>query len=237
MAERDEQFWASFFGIDAAAWGEPGTSLVPHAGLGDYAGLWSFQHGPRCIVSAPRSWLDELRPHVTTALRTELGDEAWWRARLGPSVERVIGPAYQGCLSAAEFSPVTDPRIELLTSGVEQAVRTFRDGIDDETWSDGGLDHATAPAALIRDSGRVVALCGYRPWSESAGDPCVLVHPDFRGRGYATAVTSAVVQAALAGDRLVLYQTLDSYRAAVAIASRLGFRRFATHLAVRLRNA
>lgn len=233
MAVRDDRFWASFFGLDPAIWREPGTSLVPHVGLGDYEGIWSFRHAQRCVVSAPPGWLDRIRSHLADALLAELADEAWWRARLGASVSRVIGPAFQGCLEPAEFSPVTHERVELIDD-VTSAVRKFRAGIADHDWTNGGLDAVEAPAALVREGARIVAMCGYRAWSGMAGDPCVLVDPSFRDRGLGAAVTSAVVQAALAQERLVLYQTLESNEGALAIARRLGIRRFAAYLAVRL---
>lgn len=237
MAVRDERFWASFFGLDAAIWSEPGVSLVPHVGLGDYRGIWSFRHAERLVVSAPPAWIERLGPHVADALLAELEDEAWWRARLGEHVSLVVGPAYQGCLTPADFSPVADPRVTLLSTDVtdvSDAVRQFRAGMSEGDWSDGGLDEVSAPVAVRREDGRIVAMSGYRAWNETAGDVCVLVDPVSRGRGLGAAVTSAVVQAVLSQDRLALYQTLESSQGALAIARRLGFRRFASYLAIRL---
>jgi GNAT superfamily N-acetyltransferase len=234
MAARDERFWAGFFGLDPAVWNEPGASLVAHAGLGPYEGIWSFRHAERSVVSAPPAWLERLRPHIAEALLAELADVAWWRARLGSDVARVIGPAYQGCLSPSELCPVGDDRVALLTDGIAEAVEGFRAGIAEGDWNDGGLDGVGPPLALLRESGRIVAMSGYRAWNETTGDACVLVAPEFRGRGLGAAVTSAVVQAALGQGRLVLYQTLESNQGALAIARRLGFRRFATYLAIRL---
>jgi predicted GNAT family acetyltransferase len=85
------------------------------------------------------------------------------------------------------------------------------------------------------DGERVTAMAGYRPWSDRAGDPCVLTHPKFRGRGCGTAVVSAVVAAALEEGKLLLYQTLEANRGAVKIAVRLGYRQYARHVAVRLK--
>jgi hypothetical protein len=49
-------------------------------------------------------------------------------------------------------------------------------------------------------------------------------------------VTSAVVAAALASGKLLLYQTLESNEPSVRIALSLGYERYANHLAVRLLN-
>jgi predicted GNAT family acetyltransferase len=83
----------------------------------------------------------------------------------------------------------------------------------------------------------LLAVAGYRPWSDVAGDPCILTHPDFYGRGFGTAVTSAVVHRALAQGKLLLYQTLEANAGAVRIAHRLGYEQYARHVAVRLRNS
>jgi predicted GNAT family acetyltransferase len=89
--------------------------------------------------------------------------------------------------------------------------------------------------AAYFDGERIVAMAGYRPWNEFAGDPCVLTHPEFRGRGYGTAVVSAVAAAALAKGKLLLYQTLEANRGAVQIALKLGYEQYARHVAVRLK--
>ena len=70
--------------------------------------------------------------------------------------------------------------------------------------------------------------------SATVGDPGIITRPDSRGRGYATAAASRVVENATGLGRLVLYQTLESNTAAVSVATRLGFEQYATHVAVRL---
>jgi predicted GNAT family acetyltransferase len=80
----------------------------------------------------------------------------------------------------------------------------------------------------------LVALGGLEGWSADAANPGVLAHPQYRGRGHATAVLSAVVELAIGQRKLVLYQTLLANHASVAIATRLGFEQYASHLAVRL---
>jgi predicted GNAT family acetyltransferase len=68
-----------------------------------------------------------------------------------------------------------------------------------------------------------------------AGGPCILTHRAHRGRGWATATTSAVVGRALQEGKLLLYQTLETNMASISIARRLGFEQYARHVAVRLR--
>jgi predicted GNAT family acetyltransferase len=62
----------------------------------------------------------------------------------------------------------------------------------------------------------------------------IVTHFGHRGRGYGTAVVSAMTADGLAGGRVVQYRTLQANLPSVAVASKLGFQRFAQTLAVRL---
>ena len=75
----------------------------------------------------------------------------------------------------------------------------------------------------------------HRSWREDAGGPCVLTHPEFRGAGHGTAVVRAVIADAWSNGKLLLYQTLESNEAAVRIAFALGYQRYGSHVAVRLK--
>jgi hypothetical protein len=64
-------------------------------------------------------------------------------------------------------------------------------------------------------------------------------HLNFRARGLGTVVVSEVIRLALLENNLLenkvlLYQTLESNIGAVRLAQKLGYRQYASHLAVRL---
>ena len=117
----------------------------------------------------------------------------------------------------------------------QPAKSAFRAECGEEGTAASGLDAATLYQAAYFINGRVAALSGYRPWSDQAGGPCVLTHPEYRGRGCGTAVVSMTVELALAAGKLLLYQTLESNTAAVKLAQRLGYERYAQHVAVPLK--
>jgi len=90
--------------------------------------------------------------------------------------------------------------------------------------------------AAICAGDRIVSLAGYNElWRAEAGGPGILTHRAYRGRGWATATTSAVVERALRGGKMLLYQTLESNIPSIRIAQRLGYEQYARHVAVRLR--
>ncbi len=82
--------------------------------------------------------------------------------------------------------------------------------------------------------GELVATAGTHVWSVDEGVAAignVFTRPEFRGRGYATQCTAAVVAGALAAgiDPLVL-NVRHSNDAAIHVYEKLGFRRYATFL-------
>ena len=103
------------------------------------------------------------------------------------------------------------------------------------TISDFGIDKAPLYQTGFFNNGKLAAVSGYRPWNDHVGDPCVLTHPEWRGRGYGAAVMSETVGLALTDGKLLLCQTLESNIPAVKIAQRLGYARYAQHVAVRLK--
>ncbi len=233
MAERDERFWANFLGIDAANWHVPGVCVRAHVGL-TYQGLWSFRHGDRVVVSAPQAWVAHVQGLIEGESAERLGEPAYWRGLLGQACARVIGPAYQGCLEPQQFRAVRDANVKLVDGDPTTTLAEFRDAVGVAIWDEDGIDAACAHVFVRREGAQLVAVCGYRSWAEDAGDPCVFVHPQFRGRGYGTSVGSASIERALAAGKTLLYQTLESNVGATAIAAKLGYQRFAQHVAVRL---
>lgn len=228
---RYDAFWATFFGLEPVRLQRAGVNIVRHAQLGNYPGIWFFARGPTVVVSAPDAWVDRLRSQTD---RIEgLPGPALLRTLLGRDPARVIGPAYQGCLLPDAFRPVHDGNVRALTPSDERDVGDLRSSCGSEEW-----EHSALSAAETRFgyfcANRLVAVAGLDQWSAEAGGPGVLSHPEYRGRGYGTAVVSAVVERALAAGKLLLYQTLLEYVAAVGIARRLGFREYARHIAVRL---
>jgi GNAT superfamily N-acetyltransferase len=233
MFERHDQFWANFFGVPASDLNLSGISIVEHVGLAGYRGIWFFKHQDRLIVSAPAGWLAYLSANLKGVPEYQvLRDESFLKKLFGQHFERSIGPAYHGSLESVDFRPVTSSSVRSLVTGDSAARAMFQEACGLEAWDDSGLDEAQHLVAYFEHE-RITAMAGFRAWADFVGDPCVLVHPDRRSRGLGTLVVSEVVRLALLENQ-VLYQTLESNLAAVKLAQRLGYRRYASHVAVRL---
>jgi predicted GNAT family acetyltransferase len=161
-------------------------------------------------------------------------EESFTRAIFGHAFDRHIGPAFQGCLDPDEFRLVESFEVRPPTADDSDAVDAFASECREAGWDQSGLAEATLYKSAFFEGRRVVAMAAYRAWNDAAGDPCVLTHPAYRRRGCGVAVVSATMACALAEQKLLLYQTLESNTAAIKIARQLRYKQYAKHVAVRL---
>jgi hypothetical protein len=235
MTERYDEFWAEYFGITVAELRTAGLSIVRHVGLADYPGVWFFLHGSRLVVSAPESWLEQLRNRLgRTPNSPRLPTQTEIAELFGASLDRTIGPTFQGAIEARHFRPFRSAHTRILVDTDANAVADFRDACSVDDLSASALDKASLFRSGYFDGGRIVSLAGFRPWSSAVGDLCVLTVPDRRGQGCAKAAVSSVLAAAIADDRVPIYQTLEANAPAVRIALALGYARYSSRIAVRL---
>lgn len=231
MSDRDDEFWADFLGVAPTAWAETGVSVHPHAGLQGYRGFWCFRRNQRTIISAPAAWVPRLVAVTAEIPDSDLLLRTFWERALPHDYERVIGPAFQGCLEAGKFKARPSESVRALGDRDALAVEELRTACG-EDWN--MPDNAGRFRYAWFEAGTITAMAGYRAWSDHVGDVCVITRPTARGRGCGAAVTSAVVAEALAHSKVLLYQTLESNEPAVRVALSLGYDRYANHLAVRL---
>ena len=232
-----DEFWARFFGVEVAALQRAALTVVPHAQLVGYAGIWFFQHQQSVLISAPSEWVERLRDHAAQLARQPLPGLTLLQEILGGNPGRVIGPAYHGYLPPNGFRSARDPNVRRLNPEDQPALRDLRAACSVEDWDHSALSTAHEPVFGYFVAGQLVAAAGSDPWTDDALNPGVLSRPDQRGRGFGAAAVSAVVESALAAGKLPLYQTLVANGASVRVCERLGYRPYATHLAVRLAEA
>lgn len=232
--ERIDAYWSAFLGVPAASLREPGIVVTAHAGLGDYRGLWLFVCGRAAVISAPADLRGAAERAFASARSSDLLSREYVVRALGRAAGKTVGPSYQGWLPAGHLRPIAHEEVRALASSEKTAVAKLRSAVSAEEWEHGGIEVDGPEILAIVDGERVLSLGQLRARAGGASDPCVLTHPAERGRGCAARVVCALVERAIAADRLVLYQTLMANAPAVAIARRLGFEPYATVLAVRL---
>jgi GNAT superfamily N-acetyltransferase len=151
-------------------------------------------------------------------------------------LERVIGPAFIGYADAATFQGCDDAGARLLEDSDAQAMRDLRAACADEEWEHGGAA-PRATAVGIFESGELAALASYQRWGDWIAHVSIVTHPQRRGRGLGRRAVSAITRLALRGGLVAQYRTLVENRPSLALAERLGFRRYALTLALRIRAA
>jgi GNAT superfamily N-acetyltransferase len=87
------------------------------------------------------------------------------------------------------------------------------------------LEGARGPWAMALVDERVVSICHTpRPLTEQAAECGVWTHPDYRGRGYAAAVTATWADILRPSGRILFYSTDSQNLSSQRVAARLGLR-------------
>lgn len=230
--KRVDEFWSSFFGLSTAQWQQSQTMIVPHRMLGDYNGAWIFRRDQSLVISVPPSWLEVVNGALLH--RSSASDEHIL-ALFGNAVNVVVGPAFHGYLKTENFRH-TSSSARLLTVDDEKDLPVLQGECSPDEWEHADIAVGQQTIFGLYDGCKLVAAANYQMWAHDVAMPGLVVHPDYRGRGYGKAALSAATQHALKSGFLVLYQTLVSNGAARAVAQSLGYEQYATHLAVRLRD-
>jgi len=235
--QRIDTVWAAFFGLSPPVFLLPGIQVVAHHQLADYQGVWLFRHHASLCLSVPPDLVEGVQAAVGAHTMESLFSEAAIRSLLGPRIERIIGPAYQGYVEGLQFRSVSHPKVRALSRADQAALQQLADACEIDAWEDAGiaLDEPHLFGCFVND--QVVAVARHRPaWGETTHIG-VVTHPAYRGHGYGRAVVSAATANGLEAGFIVLYQTLVNNAPSVALATGLGYQPYATHLAVRFISA
>jgi ribosomal protein S18 acetylase RimI-like enzyme len=230
LGDLDDAFWpeSTFYGAYM------GDSLVSMILL--YYGLeppvltaFGDPDGLRAVIeeqSLPHEMYYLIVPEMETVLRTCYNlpkQEREWRMVLdhqkfvAPPLDHVmhLEPEHAGAL-AALYKHAAGPGEEIVAFSPWQIGHGMFYGVWDDT------------------SGELVATAGTHVWSAAEGVVAignVFTRPEYRGRGYASACTAAVTQAALdAGLDIIVLNVRQNNTPAIHIYETLGFRPYYTFL-------
>ncbi len=144
-------------------------------------------------------------------------------------LEQAIGPIHvSGGPSYLVEPPLeSSASLPVLRSGCPGDARLLRDARPD-TWEAGEwtelLDGQSGPWAVLVDHDLVVAVCHTPRDAPSGVEGGIWTHPEFRGRGYAAAVTAEWANLLADRGRTLFYSTAADNRASQRVADRLGLR-------------
>jgi GNAT superfamily N-acetyltransferase len=145
--------------------------------------------------------------------------------------ERVI-PMFRMVLPPASFSPVEGHCLRLGTRHAEQLLGLYALGGGAVAFSPSQIAGGVFYGAIA--DGQLVAAAGTHLVSPTYGVAAVgnvFTHPEYRGLGYGSATTTAVVAELLAGDILdVVLNVGQGNGRAIRVYERLGFERYCPFL-------
>lgn len=238
LNRRIDAYWATFFGCRIEDLHALRTLVASHAALADYAGAYLMRTTEACIVSVPAHLLQRTSDALGVMSPTEAFDSAVVSACFGASVERVIGPAYQGYVGSDSFSLADARETRVLDGRDMPALRHLAEACGEAEWGHSGIDNDDRQVVFGCFDGDELAAAGMgEPRNETLWHIGIVTHPSYRGQGYGRAVVSAIAAYGLDLGLIPWYQTLQANASSIAIAQSLGFSQYATTLSVRLRQS
>jgi len=227
-------FWAAHVGVPPERLFAEPTSIVTHAGdLDGYHGVFAlFRNGSRLVSLPPR--LAAECHEILSALPSNYSAGHLAHA-LRPLAGLIVGPAYVGYLDHPSVVPLPAATTRALTELDLDIVNRFKDACDPTEWEHGGSEVRLRPTSGAFIDGELAAMAGYDVWGRTIAHLAIITHPAHRGRGMGRAAVAHLAARASAVGLLPQYRTLDSNLPSLRIAQALGFERYATTLAVRLK--
>ena len=137
--KRVDRYWSGFFGLEVEDYLQPGIRVVPHAGLGEYHGIWVFRREGTGIVSAPLDWIEGLEEKVMGLEVEALHEEATIEQLGENAVERIVGPAWQGYVEREYFKPQPSEQVRELGAEDQPLLVRLAESGDARGWEDSGL--------------------------------------------------------------------------------------------------
>jgi hypothetical protein len=233
--------------------------VVPHPKYGGDDLSYAFVKGKAAVLVVAQSRVEGTRDRVRHIAASELLDPARVALLIDGPISHCVGPLYEGYAEADGFRPSPSSNLVTLDASYVKDVQAFTEACEDSgrdvtpVWRDvlqrffsasdptevehSGLLRADSPLFAVITDSRILALAHYSMWAADAASIGVLPHPAYRRRGHGKAVVSAAMSAAFAQGHLVLYRTLLTNRASVALAESLGCSDYGRFLAIHLQKA
>jgi GNAT superfamily N-acetyltransferase len=236
-----DAYWAAFFGCRVARLRPARGAAVPHAELGDYAGVYAMTFGAAPVVSVPPLRLAAVRATVAGWGADAVHAPARVAALLGDRAGAVVGPALVTYADGRTLRPPGGGAgVRALTASDPEdvaALAALRAACPGPDWEHGGGALGPEPAVGAFAGGALAALATYEVWGGRLAHLAVVAHPAYRGRGHAAGAVRALADRALARGLVPQYRTLEANTPAVRLGAAAGFVPYATSLAVRSRAA
>src|SRR5262245_38512042 len=213
------------------------TLVVPDNEGNGFHGIYCFLRNETLIVAVSPDLLAAFYPRAERWCQADVLDIERFRRLIDYPVDQIIGPAFIGYTDQTMFCPFSAEGTRLLGSKDLSSLESLRAACNTLEWKHGGIQLGGQPVIGAFHGERLVSVSGYEIWGDSIAHIGVVSHPHYRGKGYGKAAVSRLTEEALNRGLVPQYRTLDANKSFMAIATRLGFERYATTLAIRLKRS
>ena len=228
--------WAERFDCDISSMTMPNVIVREHSkSLKGYNGIYCFFNGTTNIISSPTKYTSYINRAISGRHPMETFDANFLVKSIDVGKYKVIGPAFQGYIDRASFLEASSLEVvELVTSNQLSLLYDLRKSCSETEWEHSSIEINRQPILARISDERIVAAGSWRVEESGFLSVGILSHPDYRGKGHAKAVVSALTRKGLEDGFTMHYQTLMSNGSSVAIAKSLGFEKLACTLAIRI---
>lgn len=204
-----------------------GLSVEPHAGLGDYQGIFVAARSTGCHISLP-TWADSaLRESLSRQGISHLCEPGLWHQHPATARLSMLGPSVH---SYTDKDPGGQPH-DVATA---DDLTDFKIAVGEADWNEGGFANDILKVFVIRDiSVAIVAAANLTEFLGQPADVGVVVHPDHRGQGLGARVGRAAASYAVRECGIARWRALTSNSPSRNVAATLGFEPYCQQLAVR----
>lgn len=235
--ETVDQYWSSSLGCQRESLYAHGTVVAPDAESSDFHGIFCFLRNQALIVAVSPDLVAAFRARAEGWCQADVLDIERFPHLIDHPIDRIIGPAFIGYTDRTIFRPVSVGGVRFLGGEDIEALKTLQAACSALEWEHGGSRLGEQPLVGAFDGGRLVAVAGYQIWDSGIAHISVIAHPQYRSYGYGKAVVSELTEEAINRGLVPQYRTLVANKSSMAVANRLGFARYATSVAVRLKRS
>jgi GNAT superfamily N-acetyltransferase len=213
------------------------TLVVPDNESNGFHGLYCFLRNQTLIVAVSPDLLATFHPRAEGWCQADVLDIERFRRLIDYPIDQIIGPAFIGYTDRTMFCPFSAEETRLLGSEDLSSLEALQAACNALEWKHGGSQLGDQPVIGAFHGERLVSVSGYEIWDGGIAHISVVTHPQYRGQGYGKAVVSKLTDEALKRGLVPQYRTLEANKSSMALGNRLGFERYATTVAVRLKRS
>jgi RimJ/RimL family protein N-acetyltransferase len=234
-----DEHWTAVLHVEPEVWRDADVVVASHPEPTHADHVYVIRRQASCVLVVPQALVGATSEVVGEWPTADVCDADFLRSLYGDHVVAINGPYWLGYATPESFRRV-DPRGARPLSGEDDAARlaALRAAVDEHEALDAGFAvRARRELGIVDADGTLVCAGTLTPFRGKPANVGVLTHPDHRGRGYGTAMASALTELAFGeGATATQFRLIQDDLAAQHVAAVLGYVEDAVTFEVQLRD-